>query len=282
MSACSAFAAEIRQPLADSRTIRLAAVRALLGELVTYPKPGLVSLVDRGSHADMDATTFVRSTLALRRYFGEAAALGASGSGFAALRRIGIAAEARMRVATGGVNTHRGAIFHLGLLAAAAAQRQAGADRPTLGALVVRTWGAALAAHRGAADSHGRRTTLAFGVGGARAEAAAGFPTVYAVALPAYREALHRGGSPNQARVQAFFALLARLGDTNLLHRGGREGLAFAQQQAQGFLHRGGVHQTAWQRDAVAIHQAFVARRLSPGGSADLLAACLFIDAVER
>ena len=103
----------------DARIIRNAAVRALLAELVTYPKPGLVSLCDSGSHRDMDATTFIRSSLALRRYFEQAAAAGAAGATFAVLNRLGREAEARKLRATGGVNTHRGAVFNLGLLAAA-------------------------------------------------------------------------------------------------------------------------------------------------------------------
>ncbi|MDO9428330.1 MAG: triphosphoribosyl-dephospho-CoA synthase, partial [Methylobacterium sp.] len=96
------------------------AVEALRLEIETYPKPGLVSHVDRGSHADMDAGTFRASAAALLPSFADLARAGATGAGMSALRRIGIEAEAAMREATGGVNTHRGAIFGLGLLAAAA------------------------------------------------------------------------------------------------------------------------------------------------------------------
>jgi len=254
-------------------TVRRAAVRALLAELVTYPKPGLVSLVDSGSHHDMDAGSFMRSSFALRHYFGAAAAAGAAGVDFEALRRLGLAAEARMLRATGGVNTHRGAIFNLGLLAAAAGLRHG--PGVTLGERVQAQWGEALAHHRRDARSHGSRASALHGVGGALAEAAAGFPTVYLHGLPAYRRVLARGGSANQARVQAFFALMARLDDTNLLHRGGAAGLAHARDSAERFLDAGGVFAADWRRRATQLHRSFVARRLSPGGSADLLAACL-------
>ena len=272
--------AEMATPAAQARIVRNAAVRALLAELVTYPKPGLVSLCDSGSHRDMDAATFFRSSFALRRYFERAAAAGAADASFAVLNRLGREAEVRMLSATGGVNTHRGAIFNLGLLAAAAGARRPG-EPIFLGQIVARRWGPAIAAHRRDAASHGSRITARYGVGGAQAEAAGGFASVYGLALPAYRAVLAEGGSANQARVQAFFELMARVADTNLLHRGGPAGLAYAQAQARGFLHDGGVRRPGWQAEAVRVHRGLVERWLSPGGSADLLAACLFVAALE-
>jgi len=97
-----------------------AATLALHDELALTPKPGLVTLVDNGSHDDMDAHTFMRSLFALRRYFVQIAEAGHEGAAFPELERCGIAAEARMLAATKGINTHRGAIFMLGLLCAAA------------------------------------------------------------------------------------------------------------------------------------------------------------------
>ena len=86
-------------------------------------------------------------------------------------------------------------------------------------------------------------------------------------------------GDRQAARVQACFALIAHLEDTNLLHRGGLDGLRFAQGAARAFLVHGGVRQPDWLARALAVHRAFVARRLSPGGSADLLAMSLFVEA---
>ncbi|PNE70303.1 hypothetical protein A8H38_31510 [Burkholderia thailandensis] len=83
------------------------------------------------------------------------------------------------------------------------------------------------------------------------------------------------------ARVQACFALIAVLDDTNLLHRGGRDGLDFAQRAAREFLATGGVGALDWRARAAAAHRAFVARRLSPGGAADLLAMSLFVAALD-
>ena len=186
--------------------------------------------------------------------------------------------------ATRGVNTHRGAIFNLGLLAAAAGARADGSGArmgSTLGERVQLMWGDAISKHRRHANSHGSVVSLRHAVGGAQAEAAAGFPSIYHVGLPAYRTALAQGGSANQARIQAFFALMAQLDDTNLLHRGGPGGLAYARDRAAEFLGEGGALRANWRQHATAIHCSFRSRRLSPGGSGDLLAACLFVHAIE-
>jgi len=105
---------------------------------------------------------------------------------------------------------------------------------------------------------------------------------VYEVGLPALQAALRATGEDAvAARVQACFALIAILEDTNLLHRGGAEGLRYAQQLAQRFLDAGGVRQSHWQARAEAVHHAFVERRLSPGGAADVLAMSLFAADLE-
>jgi triphosphoribosyl-dephospho-CoA synthase len=259
---------------------------ALLSELNTWPKPGLVSHVDQGSHTDMDAATFEASTAAIVPFFARLTEAGADGAAMPALRQIGVAAEHAMLAATGGINTHRGAIFGLGLLCAAAGANWSGRamGRPAwLGDVVRRQWGGSILRGPIPLRSHGTDAWRRFGAGGARAQAAAGFPHAFDVGLPALRRArLARPDDPQAARVQAFFALLAEMEDTNLLHRGGAEGLSFAQQAAQDFLDRGGIAQHDWCRQAADVHHAFVARRLSPGGCADLLAITLFLDALER
>ena len=264
------------------------ATAALLAELETWPKPGLVSHVDAGSHTDMDAGTFRASAAALQPFFAELAAAGGLGAAMPELRAIGLAAERAMMTATGGVNTHRGAIFGLGLLCAATGAaltdpaiggRHCASLPSLLGAIVRQRWGGAVVRGPIPLHSHGTAALLRFGAGGARAQAAAGFPHVLAVGLPALQ--LGRTLAPGDAeaaRVQAFFALLDAVEDTNLLHRGGKGGLAFARQQASRFLADGGVGQADWQKWAASVHRDFVARRLSPGGCADLLAATVFVD----
>jgi triphosphoribosyl-dephospho-CoA synthase len=264
-----------------ARAIGGAALAALREELRTAPKPGLVGPGDPGAHADMDERTFAASLRALRSFFPAAARGGLADVPFSALRELGVAAERRMLAATGGVNTHRGAIFPLGLLAAAAGRLAAGGARPEPGALretVHGSYGAAIRRELPrVAASHGTAVWRRHGVGGARAEAAAGFPHLFDVALPALVSALDRGADRRAAAVGCLMSAVAVLPDTNLLHRAGPRGLAFARSSARAFLAAGGVHRPGWEEEARAIHRAFVARRLSPGGSADLLAAALFV-----
>ena len=253
-----------------------AAVEALHVELALYPKPGLVSFIDSGSHVDMTAETFLRSIAALGGYFRAIAARGADLAPFALLEHLGIDAERRMLSATGGINTHRGAVFVLGLLCAAAgaaALSAAGLRRRLLD-----LWGADLLARVASDDrSHGQRAAQRHGLRGARAEAAAGFPVLFEHAVPALRGALSAGLDERRAHLQAFFVALAELDDTNLVHRAGLAGLRYARTRAKEFLAAGGAYAPDALARAEHIHHAFVARRLSPGGSADVLAAASWV-----
>jgi triphosphoribosyl-dephospho-CoA synthase len=273
-------------PVWETVPIGRAAIRALYAELALHPKPGLVSPLDSGSHDDMDMTTFMRSLFALRGYYRDIAAAGARGADFATLQALGIAAERRMLAATGGVNTHRGAVFGLGLLTAAAGWLR-GTGKPlggqALGRVVATLWGGdIMAASPRAPDSNGAQAIRRYGVRGARQEAAEGFPTLFKVALPTLSRTFDILGCEERAMVQTLFALMAALEDTNLLHRGGPAGLTFVQAEAQRFLDRGGVFRPGWRAEALALHDACIARRLSPGGSADMLAAAWFVHSQQN
>ena len=267
-----------------------AAVRALYAEVVLEPKPGLVSLRDNGSHTDMTAATFVRSLFALRHYFGHIARAGALAHPFEFLLALGLGAEARMLRATGGINTHRGAVFALGLLCAAGG-RLAAQGQPLESAALRQTlqqhWGAALRRHADAAAqarplSKGQQAAQTFGLRSAAEEAALGFPTLFEVTLPALQQAQQQGHAQRAARVQALFATMAVLDDTNTAHRGGWDGVCHVKEQAQAFLDAGGVAQPDWVTQARAIHASLVARRLSPGGAADVLACACWLQAMAE
>ena len=184
--------------------------------------------------------------------------------------------------ATGDVNAHRGAIFSLGLICAAVGRIGRWPASAAICAKAVGTlWGADIARVPASPSSHGGRAARRFGVGGASAEAAAGFPTVRKIGLPALRQARARSpDNPEAARVDCFFARLAVPDDPTLLHRGGTDGLTAARAAAAAFVAAGGVAVPGWRERAVDIHDAFVAARLSPGGCADLLATTLLLDAL--
>lgn len=259
-----------------------AAVVALHDELALSPKPGLVTLTSNGSHRDMDARTFMRSISALRHYFVRIAHLGMSGADFPALERAGIEAEARMLDATGGINTHRGAIFQLGLLCAAAGAVVAADMDLTPAAIrsaLISQWGEALR-RRAARTSTlpGGMAAKRLGLRSASEEAALGFPAVFEVGVPAMRAAMSLKLPRERAQLSTLFRLMAVIEDSNLAHRGGIEGLRFAQHAAKDFLADGGAARPDAVERADAIAQAFEARWLSPGGAADMLGAVCWME----
>ncbi|MBY6279695.1 triphosphoribosyl-dephospho-CoA synthase MdcB [Stenotrophomonas maltophilia] len=269
----------------DSARLGRLAVASLHAELALAPKPGLVTPFDSGSHHDMDAGTFLRSLFALRHYFTAVARLGAAGTDFDALRRCGIAAEIAMLRATAGVNTHRGAVFSLGLLVAAAAACRSRLGHAATGEQVcqeVCRWSAELADAPLDTNSPGQRARARHGVQGVREQAATGYPLLRGVALPALRHALASGLPREAAMCQTLMQLIACVDDLNLLHRGGADGLRWAQRQARTFLEAGGTFAPDWRTHLRRIGDGFVARRLSPGGSADLLACSGFLLLQER
>ncbi len=270
-----------------ARHIALLAVRSLYQELALYPKPGLVSFRDNGAHLDMSAATFVRSLFSLRGYFVAIAAAGMREVEFNELQQLGLAAESRMLRATRGINTHRGAIFTHGILAAAAGCTAARNIAPTdenLRTIVTENWSRDLrviAVASTAMPSHGQLMAARHGVTGARGEALQGFPTVFEIALPALRSALDRGAETQLALLHTFFVLLAETQDTNVLYRGGAEGLQFIQTRAKDILERGSVFATDWQQRAESLHHQCSIKNLSPGGCADLLAAAWFVHQLQ-
>jgi len=273
--------------LRGARRIARLAVRSLYQELALYPKPGLVSFRDNGAHRDMNAATFVRSLFSLRGYFSAIAAAGMRDAEFNELQQLGLAAESRMLLATRGINTHRGAIFTLGILAAAAGcatARKLDLSDDNLQAMVVSNWSRdlrAIVVASSAKPSHGQLMAARHGVTGARGEALQGFPSVFEIALPGLRSALARGADSGEALLHAFFVLLAATPDTNVLFRGGAEGLQFIQAKAWGFLERGSVFEAGWQQRAESLHRQCSIKNLSPGGCADLLAAAWFVHQLQ-
>lgn len=260
------------------------AVYALYQELCVFPKPGLVSKVDTGSHTDMTASMFFRSLFSLRHYFASIYQAGSRNATFAELSQLGLRAEEQMMRVTTGVNTHRGAIFGLGILCAAVGKQDAESKSLTLPQIITATWASAIKAAdaKAAGTSNGAKACSEYGTGGARGEAASGFPHVFKIALPALRAVRKAGRSESAAAIQAFFSIMASLDDTNLLHRGGSSALSYAKLSANSFLNKGGVFAADWEEQACCVHKSFMQKRLSPGGCADLLAATLFVDRIVR
>jgi triphosphoribosyl-dephospho-CoA synthase len=278
--------------LAPDLALELAdlAVAVLLEEAELTPKPALVDSRGNGTHLDLDLARLQRSALALRDGFGTIARAAADQQPSLRLRarlaRIGREMEQRMLAATGGSNAHRGAIWALGLLVAAAARRRSDRKPASLGAAAAvlarlpDTGKAGRPADR--PPSHGERARLRYGAVGARGEAQAAFPHAIRVGLPMLRAARARGVPEDCARLDALMAIMATLDDTCLLHRGGRAALEAAKARARAVLRAGGTGVPAGQQRLNRLHVELMARWASPGGSADLLAVTLFLDRLER
>lgn len=265
------------------------AVRALLDEACTTPKPGLVDREGSGSHRDMDIFTFTASAAALEPYFARCAALGQESreeepsSLFPRLRRAGQQADRDMLLATGGVNTHKGAIYTLGILCGAAGRLWTPETAvPEAHALldacaaIAGPWVQAdfRAMESGAVNTAGARLYRDHGIRGIRGQMAEGLPILRDTALPLLDSLLGRGMSRNDAGVQVLLHLIAELKDTNMVARGGPEKAEQARQTVRALLSR----EPRPTHEALSrLNEAFIRDNLSPGGCADLLAAAFLV-----
>lgn len=277
----------------DQQALGALAAKALLYEVCTTPKPGLVDRKNNGSHRDMDVFTFLDSTAALLPYFEEAVRLGMETRDlppqetFRRLRQAGAAGERAMFRATGGVNTHKGAVFTLGTVCAAAGRLWTveGFSKDLDAALALCGEMSAQAVQkdfeairREGAHTTGQRLYLEHGLEGIRGELSRGLPAVAQIGLPTLRRRLEAGDSLEQAGVQVLLALMAQVVDTNLIARGGLEGQQWAMEQTKN-LPQG---RAATRQETEELDRALIERNLSPGGCADLLAITYFLEFLSR
>ena len=246
-----------------SAAIGKKAREALEREVLLTPKPGLVDAANSGAHNDMDKGTFLRSAAALEPWFQAMAERGE------ALPTEDPQAEADMYAATGGVNTHKGALFSLGLLCAAAGRLQA-RNRPVtvenLCGLAAEMTAGITAREMNAADTHGLIVHAQYGAKGVRGEAESGFESVRVLALPY----LEQENGPYLALLH----LIAQVRDTNVLHRAGEGGLCWLQSRAKDLLNSFSIPALE------QLDRECIEKNISPGGCADLLAIAFFIQSV--
>jgi triphosphoribosyl-dephospho-CoA synthase len=263
-----------------SERIAGAAVDALLREALLTPKPGLVDATGRHSHPDMSLALLAASAEALRDPLQQCAdAARAMPLGQDLRTRIGVIGregERRMLEATRGINTHRGALWALGLLSAGIAVAQTSTGAVAFAACLAQLPDPA----RDFSLSHGEQARLRYGAGGAVGEAQDGFPHVVDHGLPMLRSCRQRGETADAAALNALMAIMARLEDTCVLHRGGSRGQAFVHRSAARVLRDGGCATPVGLRRLQRFCRQAERRGLSMGGSADLLAATLFLDTV--
>lgn len=294
---------------AASKALSVKAAEALKAEAWIAPKPGLVDRFGSGSHSDMDLSTFCRSAEAVSPYFGRMYECGFAASQrreaapravFEQARRIGVQAEVAMYAATGGVNTHKGAIFTFGLLSTALGYLSGKGSGSTfypdqllqcaaemVQGIVQRELSADsrlpdAEAHNTAdmKETAGERLFKSWGLTGIRGEAERAYPSVLLYGLPALEPVRRGTASLDQAGVQALLHLMTVVEDSNVAARGGIPGLLYVQESAEQALSLGGAYTAAGRSFLQQMNSEFVSRNISPGGSADLLSASLYIDSL--
>lgn len=258
------------------------ATRALRTELNTTPKPGLVDSRDNGSHTDMDHAIMMRGIRALHPFFVRLALLGYAPQlpPHSEVVSIGLEAERAMLVATGGVNTHKGALFALGLavIAAAHAATHTAAMSANPPAFLSATIAALAAAFPDTQGTHGSRAkveaspvvTLKSALDNARE----GYARLFDDWLPFY--AARRRANDTYAPHRTLLRIMAELDDTNIVHRSSVDTMIQVKMQARQLLH------DFSEPGLEAMNRSFIMRNLSPGGSADMLSMVVFLHGITR
>lgn len=293
------YAAQRTQPW-DKTVWEIAALstRAMLLEAACTPAPGLVDMGNAGAHDDMDFFSFLQSSAALSGTMLRCAVAGWEHQGEAAellpvLRQIGLSGEKDMLAATGGVNTQKGLLFLLGILVAAATltlQKLPTVEEHSLftqvsnicRGIVARELEPLRSKERTALRTAGERLYIEQGIIGIRGEMEAGLTGVQKKGLPCLREALAAGLSLNDALVHALVGLMTIVEDTTVANRHGVAVLREVQQQAKSIMAAGGMLSQNGRAQIRRLDETFILRNISPGGTADMLAATYFIESVSN
>lgn len=262
------------------------AYSSLLEEVYTTPKAGLVDRNNNGSHTDMNVELFEKSANALKPFFCRCFEIGVKTQNlpcdmaFKELRKAGIEAEKIMFEATGGVNTHKGAIFSLGALCGVVG-RLWSAEKTDYNIEEILTLCSDLTKKameddfaKSNTSTAGGRLYSKYNLLGIRGEVASGFLSVKHIGLPIFLRALDNGFSKNDAGAITLVHLISKVEDTTIYNRGGRSGAAFAKKSAKELIENSFFPTVAQMKQ---LDNEFISRNLSAGGCADLLAVTYFL-----
>lgn len=270
------------------------ALESMLMEAACAPAPGLVDRFNSGAHQDMDFFTFIKSSSALGPAMYQCALAGWNHTDkgenlLPVLRLIGQTAEAAMFEATAGVNTQKGLLFLLGIMTAAAARSIRQSDdgcrsekilrqvAAICSGIVERELGLLNDSLPNRKLTAGEKLYLNYGVTGIRGEMAAGLPVIRIHGLPCFMAALASGLKINDALIHALMAIMSATQDTTILNRHDMTTLLTVQQAAQAIMAAGGMLTEDGRRRIFQLDQEYSRKKISPGGSADLLAGTYFL-----
>ena len=267
---------------------------ALLEEVYTTPKPGLVDQYDTGAHTDMDYQLFEKSAAAITPYLKQMFFTGLEWNQspsdlFRAIRKTGIYAEKAMFRATDGVNTHKGSIFTMGILSASAGKMYAEYGYFPISRILQFTSEMTKEVlerefHRmekKEPDTYGEKLYRKYGERGIRGQAQLGFPVLALTAYPNLSYSRRHGYDLNKSNINTLLCTITKLNDTNVLARSSYSDLKWLKHKALRSLKRGGAFTASGMKQLIEMNQECIWRNISPGGSADILAAAIFLWKLE-
>lgn len=277
---------------ADLQKVGQYLTQAILLEVSTHPKPGLVTRLSNGAHKDMSIFTFMMSSAVLSKSFNDLQDIGQAHRGtlaelFCKLRSYGVGAEAELLRVTKGVNTQRGILFAGGIVSAVSGYAMnMGLSRDALLPLI-KEMAAGLVARElknldHAAMTAGEKLYYKYGITGIRGEVENGFPSVVNYGLPALEDAFDKGATINDALVHALISLMTVVEDSNVIWRTDYDTLLEVQRIAKNILSLGSVFTEKGRMAIAETERYFLQRRISPGGSADLLSVTITLYLLEH
>lgn len=277
--------------------IAAAAQKAILYEAIAAPKPGLVDRFGQGSHNDMDIFTFMSSASSIYKGMYDCVHAGLMGREdgpvlLDKIRPLGVACEYDMMMATNGVNTHKGIIFSLGIVCAATGVLYRQGHMESIKAEDICSSVASMCSgivekELGRVSSkksltHGEILFKEYGITGIRGEVQGGLRTVLEKGIPVLRShELRERLNINDLMLHTLMNIMTCCNDTNVVIRGGLEGLQLVQNAAKEFMASGGMLSESGRDRLHEMDRLFIEKNLSPGGSADLLSLSLFLAAME-
>lgn len=277
---------------ADLQKVGQYLTQAILLEVSTHPKPGLVTRLSNGAHKDMSIFTFMMSSAVLSKAFNDLQDIGQAHRGtlaelFCKLRSYGVGAEAELLRVTKGVNTQRGILFAGGIVSAVSGYAMnMGLSRDAL-LPMIKEMAAGLVAKElknldYAAMTAGEKLYYKYGITGIRGEVENGFPSVVNYGLPALEDAFDKGATINDALVHALISLMTVVEDSNVIWRTDYDTLLEVQRIAKNILSLGSVFTEKGRMAIAETERYFLQRRISPGGSADLLSVTITLYLLEH
>lgn len=277
---------------ADLQKVSQYLTQAILLEVSTHPKPGLVTRLSNGAHKDMSIFTFMMSSAVLSKAFNDLQDIGQAHRGtlaelFGKLRSYGVGAEAELLRVTKGVNTQRGILFAGGIVSAVSGYAMnMGLSRNAL-LPMIKEMVAGLVARElknldHAAMTAGEKLYYKYGITGIRGEVENGFPSVVNYGLPALEDAFDKGATINDALVHALISLMTVVEDSNVIWRTDYDTLLEVQRIAKNILSLGSVFAEKGRMAIAETERYFLQRHISPGGSADLLSVTITLYLLEH